>query len=392
MKLTDGNDVLLVMKKKILIVSIVVAILGLFYLCFWFGTRIKKPTPVVENKIDKAINIVPKSGKKGFPFITKDLSQTTEPNSQTYKKLFIWTLNENKMIDTGIIAYASGGFLGYGDNEPVASPNRLYTAYVDIPNERLNIISHETLEKVVVSKPGVEYISGWSTDSNRIVYYVNNRNIETVKTKIEGMEGADWTENEEFSKEAPGFYLFDLETGKTTYLYPLTTFDSFVDSRRILSNLENNYEGFELHNKLVIFNTETFEADYSTFKEEGDSKNGQFSFYNRGGLTKWAYTGKMGLVLADYPNTKGEIITTNGSSPQFSPDGAKIAFSTGNNAESIDLYDIQTKSISRLTEGRYSHWMDDKNILIEVMGQNNTVKYNVMNIETKELKPIPSIE
>ena len=407
MKLIDGNDVLLIMKKIIPIVSIVIVTIGSLYLCFWFGQKTQKPIvlntdkgPVqggsfeIKNNVEENNWIRPKSNKIGFAFAEKDKSQTEEPYKFIYGKLFIWIMDENKMIDTKIIVY-NNGFTPYGYSTPMTSPDRLYTAYIDTPNQKLNIISHETLDKKIISTSRVENISGWSSDSSKIVYFIEgSKNIVTNKTETRDMEGGDWMVNEIFDKDIQsGFYMFDLKTGKTTFLYPLTTFDSFIDSKRILSEVEYYDYDNKRHEKLVIFDTETFEANYSTFKEDVlDNGNSIWQYDYTKDLSKWVYAyqnwkndnSKVEVRLANWPDSKGERVSLGERSqrPKFSPDGSKIAYCDGTNI--IQLYDIATKNTISLANGGDFNWMDNKNILIGKSG--------VVNIETKELKPIPLIE
>lgn len=303
----------------------------------------------------------PSSSQKGYPVV-----KPTNKNS-LYGELYIYSLStkELRQVDKEV-QYGSGG--DSGSSNPIPSPNLLHTAFIDT-SSNLWIISNETLEaKKVTQTGGVNFISGWSPDSTKIIYQIFE---DTIGIRADGFGGLPQMK-EQFNPNLDfGFFVLDIDLGTTKKLYPLESFQEFIDKYKVLV----------LHNdNLIIFDINTFEADYNFVKEKFGFGANQFDISSDG--KKWTYTlsrnptDDANIIYTDFPQKEGEVIDsgdwTEVQFPKISPSGKKIAYAkrTGYIEPGIPnfaiwVYDATSKSkLKYNVEGFPEHWVDEQTLIV----------------------------
>lgn len=310
---------------------------------------------------------------KGYP-ITKWIENTNT------RKLSIYPFFTGKLTETDIIVDAGGGGVGFGDADPVVSPDLKYTAYVDNETNNLWLLTNETLEKQkIITKDGRILISGWSPDSKKIVFFVYEGSF----------QGGIITD-----KPGLGFYLYDKDSGKSNKL-PIDSFVSFIDNQRILVN------SFDQPPKdhLIVF-------DIESFKESNDIVTDhlvQISITDDGKY--WTYTYSYSdnsdksmsrIIYAKFPDKEGTVIAQGGFAdvqfPKISPRGTKIAYikkakdSKNFVDEVVWVYDTEEKTNKRFVDGRPENWANENILIFSTFdgsgGINGASKYYYINIDT----------
>ncbi len=304
----------------------------------------------------------PVSKKTGFTFSRLDPAKNGS-------LLFTYSIADKKLHEHKNVLALTGYYtVGSGTSDPHNSPNHLYAVYIDQEKQNLWLLSHETLEKKQITEQGkVAYITGWSPDSKKILYQVADN---TIKSQTEGM-GYPESKIQFDPSLNSGFFLFNIETGETKKLSPLTHVETFIDEQRVLA--KPVYES----DRLVVFDTETFEADFGFIKELFPFGASQFQFQKDG--KKWTYTlsrnptNDANIIYADFPNKEGiEIDKGNWADVQFpylSPEGSKIAYlrregyrEPGVPNEVIWIYDTKSQSNKGYIPGFIETWVNENTI------------------------------
>ncbi|PJA87101.1 MAG: hypothetical protein CO141_01250, partial [Candidatus Moranbacteria bacterium CG_4_9_14_3_um_filter_42_9] len=278
-------------------------------------TVISKPTvqpatPTKEIPVWKA----PTSNKQGYPIY-----------SATDKNLKIFDLGTKTLKDAGALINCCGGELGLGNSDPLVSPDLRFTAYIDGDAHDLWVLSNETLVKTKISTGGnVTYITAWSPDSSKILYYSQKDSLASIKNAM-----APWDTVEKFSPQSlSGFVLKDIKTSQTTALTPLDYVIGFVGNGTLLAKTGDASE------RLVTFDIGKFSADYSLITESFGFGSMQFSLSQDG--KKWAFhysanpTDDANIVFASFPQKMGVTVDSGTWAevqwPVISKDGSKLLY------------------------------------------------------------------
>lgn len=334
----------------------------------------------------------PISNQKGYPIIT-------ESSQKNAKELSIYSLSSQKITPTNAIITWGGGSSGVGSSDPLASPDLLYTSYIDDVTRNLWLISHETLERKQITKTGgVSHISGWTPDSKKVIFYIPPDSITTMTQGYGGL-----TENlVKFNPDLDsGFFLFDIDSGGTKKLYPVEYFEAVVDNDRILVRTTDQY----YNKRLILFNFNTFEANYGYVKEEFGYGANQFNFTADG--SKWTYTlsrnptTDANIIYAQFPNKEGEQIDTGSWAetqfPLISPKGSKVAFSRRDSyAEpglpnyAVWIYDTSSKQKTKHNvEGWAKLWVDENRLIVIASNASKHENYlSVLDVNTGNVTKI----
>lgn len=328
--------------------------------------------------------IRPESIKKGYPILNPETNM-----------LDIFLVDLKDLKNTNKKAVGGGGASGYGATDPVASPDLFFTAYIDKDTQQLNLLSHETFKEAILT-PGekVAYIFGWSPDSRKIIYSITS---DTLATRREG-PGGQWEGKEQFdSQRDPGFFVFDIVTGKKTKLSPIEYIESFIDGNRILVKARGEEY---MSKRLIVFNLDTFEADYGLLKDEYGFGASQYSF-PLNGLT-WTYTysknptNDANIIYADFPTKEGiEIDTGNWAEVQFpfiSPQGTKVAYwkqegyvTEGSPRYAVWIYNVETRTKERYGEGMMVRWVDENRLIYRIQNQSvSDSTFYLFDLKTRE--------
>lgn len=320
------------------------------------------PTIPAENKFPLSWE-EPISGNKIIPIIKNNT-------------LYFYSLNEKKLLSVSYKISGVGGESGKGDNIPLLSPDGQYTVFIN-PNDNntLYLISGSLGEKKLTEYP-IEFLTDWSPDSKKILYYVDDDNLFCRKFFCEGMGGQadEWEATEKFTKNAfPGFHIFNIETGIDTFLFPLNDADQFIDDNRIVTIVEQDD-----NDRLVAFNIDTFEADFSLINYIIPFGGHQRSFTSDGKYWVFSYsnnpTSDMSIIYAKFPDKDGVTIESGGwanvQSPLISSDGEYIIYlkrgqmiEPGVYSELTRVWDTKSKKIIKELEGDLQYWIDSKSFL-----------------------------
>jgi len=347
-------------------------------------TEINPGIPQVAEKPQKWA--LPKSGKQGYP-------------NWTENKLGIYDISNKNLKSTNIEVEAGSGAMDLGETTPEASPNLLYTAYIDRNTKDLWIMSNETLEKVVVpNTQNITYITGWSPDSRTLVYYFAPRNITSAK---DGMM-VDFDVVEKFDSNAEyGFFALEVETGQITHIKPIDNVVAVLSYSEVLTRFQEN--------KLVIFDFKNFTADYGTIEDTFGFGVGQFNFSKDSSV--WTFSGSqnptedMYIVKTEFPNKTGTVVDAGGWAdvqwPILSQDGKLIAYQRSEfsdefktNMDALWWINAEGKP-EKLTMGRPLAWVDKDTLIIErsvMFGGKLTAEKALFHIPTKKTYNFTMIE
>lgn len=326
----------------------------------------------------------PDSKEQGFPIPTKE----TKPNT---RRFLIYSLSKDKTLPVDYNVQGAGGAMGYGETSPLASPDLLYTVFINEEDKNLWLLSNETLQaKRITDFGGVSYISGWSKDSKKIIF---NIGADSITSQTQGMGGYPETKIQFKTNLNPGYFIFNIETGELKKLYPIESFEAFIDNERILTRATD--QGSK--DRLIVFNTNTFEADYGFVKDKFGFGNLQFNFTNNG--EKWTFTASKNptndayIVYADFPSKEGETVDSGQWAdvqfPILSPDGNKISYSrkegyisSGIPKQVAWVYDVKNKTKKGYIEGWPKVWINNHSLIVF------NDSYYILNTETGESKKI----
>lgn len=334
------------------------------------------------------------------PTSTEQIIPVWEENEYP-AKLYLYSLNRKKLITTNYEVSPTGGSLYHGSKDPVASPDGKYVAFINSnDNDSLYIIAGGTLEIRKITTIPVEYITTWSMDSSKLVYHHRSAvGDDGGLDDLSSRYGYGDRRIEKFEKDAtPGFYLFDLATGTNTSLWPLKEVDKFIDSNRLLCPIDIEIGTDKNVSKIVLFDVNKFEADYSTLGNIiNDDSLGQFSFSQDGKY--WAFsdfTNGSKIILAEFPSKKGTVVdetTEEGSSvqtPLLSPGGQYLSYEKNVRANEVAggvshiiIWDISSSKPIKELEGSQYRWLGDSTLL--------TSDNETYNIITDTLEKIPEV-
>lgn len=310
----------------------------------------------------------PESEEKGYPVLGKDNS------------LSVYSLSTGKLVPTKYKSTGVGGSAGNGSSNPLASPNLLYTVFINATEGQsgdIYLLSNSTLEaRKITTDSSVSYISGWSPDSKRFIYFGGGG---TISERTRGQGGFPTGKTQFAQSHGTGFFSFDIESGETKNLYPVDYFETFIDNNRILVRAADP----GTNDNLVTFNLDTFEADYGFVKEKFPYGAMNFSISPDG--SKWTYmlsrnpTTDMSIIFADFPNKEGVDVDSGTWAefqfPKISSDGKKIAYSKrdgylgeGNPKYATWVYDTVTKNKTKYDVDGYVQTFIDNMIIIGFPG------------------------
>lgn len=331
----------------------------------------------------------PKSIQKGYPIV-----KFTPTDQQPKRNLYIYSFSTKSLRNTNLLLGGSGRDTIHGRLDAVPSPDMLYTAYVD-SNYTLWILSNETLQAQQVTQTKGTNIIGWTPNSKKLLYNIDKS---TILTSTHGM-GSGPTGVINFDKnDAGGVFVFDIYSGAMQKLSPINDTNEIIeiiDNSRLLTNVDST------GGKLIVFNFDTFQADYGFVKEEFGFGADQHTFSADG--KKWAYTlsrnptTDANIIYADFPNKEGLVIESGEwayvQRPIISQDGFRVVYAKREGLTQIGiprnftyLYDATTKIKKQLIEGNPLKWADSSTIIITRPnaedGSADALEYYLVDIKT----------
>lgn len=311
--------------------------------------------------------------------------------------LFVYDRNSKKLIETKYKTSDAGGAAGLGSDNPLMSPDNGQIVFIGT-NRNLFLLTAGVAEAKKLTDYPVSYITGWSPNSQRILFSTVTEDNLVSRKQPEGMgEYPEWDTSESFKKgNSPGFHIFDLKTGVDTNLYPLTSAEKFVDNNRIMSFVKQYTNDDKGMDRIVLFNVDTFTADYSLVKGEIPFGGQQITFDAQGKM--WAFTdnstphgtdGQMMIKYAIFPDRLGTTIASDSwalvQDPIISSNGKYVAYAKrgemikqGQFKNLTVVWDtVSNKEVGQFV-GWTKFWVDNKTFLAirNPTGANNSALDN----------------
>jgi hypothetical protein len=319
--------------------------------------------------------------------------------------LYTYSLTNKKLQATEYNATWGSGASGFGSDDPLLSPDGKLIVFINKgDNDCLYILPAGSQKALKITEYPVRYINSWSSDSSKILFYSDPDNL-AIRKSSSGMGGPSlntWEVDETFIKVSfPGFHSFNINNGVDTYIPQLLTADKFIDSNRIL--VEINQDEDNKKQRLVIFNVDTFVADYSTVNYEIKDFVLQKSFSSDGNF--WAINTDDGntengnkIIFTKFPLKTGDLVYSGYWSevqnPILNHDGKYLAFlkkgeevSAGINSYNTIIWDSSSKENIKELTGSPQYWIN--NILIIYISESGNnpsslSSISLFNVDTQE--------
>lgn len=324
------------------------------------------------------------------------------------RELVLVSLNGGQEIRPDISDFRfGGGHLGYGSTDPLNAPDLFKVAYID-SELRIHVMNTKGDVDLLISEDlEVDYISGWSTDSEKLLFHVRGDTIDRTLNPDGMMYEIPDTVAYNKAGNPNGFYLFNLATGELRHLSVMerTQFYSWIDADRILVN-NSPYNS----DRYVIFDTDSYVADFSLIGSDIEKDFGtQYSFSQDG--SKWAITWHGGdggtnsasIVLADFPEATGvEIMKANFAQiqgPIISPDGRQVAFRGYDEVNGpLYTYLYDGSDVEKVIDGFPRAWVSNTEFLVvetdpsHATNPQMSARLFVYNTETRSATQVHSFE
>lgn len=381
---------------------IVLVILGIFY---FLSLNQKKETSSINQK-ELPVQVQKENSDSTVSW-SKPVSIDQVIPIVKEDTLYLYSLTDKKLQSTQYKTSWGSGSSGFGQDNPLPSPDGKFVMFINNgDNHRLYLLAAGSQQALKITEYPVQYITGWSSDSSKILFYADTDNLITRKDVQNEMGGGPyptWETSETFIKgSASGFHSFNVNNGLDVYLYPIKTAEKYIDQNRIL--VELNQHGDEKKKRLVIFNVDTFTADYSTVNYEIKDFALQNSFTGNGNY--WAINTDDGttengskIIFAKFPSKQGDLVDSGSWSqvqrPLLNFDGKYLAYTKkgeqlrdGVNANKTLIWDISSKKIIKELNGYPQYWVDNNTILIGISefesNPNSFSSFSLVNINTQE--------
>lgn len=377
-----------------LLVLILGIVIGMLIHRKWIAdnTVIKKTTEYVSHLNSRWQKM--SSRKTGFPVVNRNTGV-----------LSVYDIEGKTIRSTGTKVEWGKEEIATGTSSPLPSPDYLFTAFIDAEDKRLWILSNETLEKQAVTNGPVDFITAWSPSGRKILFSVRE---DTVETRLTGESGFDTATGsatlESFDRlRAPGFYIFNVESGAVSSALPFKEAESFVSDETVFFTTST-----ETGNSVAMndFNLQKFAVSYGRTTSL-QRQTGQYNFSRDGRF--WTFISSQGIgknttiMYAPYPSLEGTEIDSGrwaeAQWPKISPNGTKLAFlkqenitATGTPDYFVNLHDLGTGATSPLVPARNYWWLDDSRMIVENSSGEPGIgnpSFSVLNIFTRQLTKIP---
>ncbi len=372
---------------------------------FYLGTNFKqktvvqepaKPTEIEDSKKPENTSTwsMPVSTEQGIPIVKNE-------------KLYVYHLNSKTSQDTGYITSSGSGTLGQGGDRPILSPDGKFIAFINKQdNSRLYLLPISSKQALKLTDYPVAYLTDWSKDSTKILFYLS---YDSLASRKDG-PGADLTAVEKFNPaHQTGFHTFSITDGKDTNIYPISGAQNgyifnvfgFIDTSRLL--VEYEMPGYQETVRHVLFDTNTFVADYLTLSTQKPDFATQRSFSANG--TLWAHTSDsnstdkgVDIMFSNFPSWDGvivdsapfahiqrPIINSTGKLLAYQKRGAEVK--PGMFAEKTIFWDTSAKKKISEINGRPLYWVTDNQFLVGIINfqddQNGFQSYDLYDVTTK---------
>ncbi len=342
---------------------------------------------------------LPPSTRQSVPLVVR--ANPSDPQTNTLY-LYDWKEHASRSVDTNVKSY--GGLIHCGEQDPLPSPDFLYTAYVDRDNT-VYILSHETLEKKAVyqaNKYALLYLHAWSSDSRTLVF--------CQQPQIGEDHG--FVPLPPVEEMPPRYYFFDTTSGmlKNIPAAAQVALGSFIDTENIIAyvslppsletvktallidTLSSNQKLFDQKLGLTVSSsTSTYDPEYSS------SLDGSVVTYTLATLGSDHFVnpppglklrGESSVMMVN-TDAQTRTVLDQGSFAQYqpsyiSPRGSKIAYEEiiRNGSDVIWIYDTVTgqKQAKSYDASRPLRWLDEDTLLFVTYGPKSEETFRTLTV------------
>ncbi len=283
-----------------------------------------------------------------------------------------------------------GGSLGQGSSGPELAPDMQKFAFAR--EGVLKLVSVDGATERVIPLANVEYVTGWSPDSSKMIAYVSSKSIENLFAQGGPGSPVKLEVTVDLTQPTGGFYLIDFNKNTLRHMSELDGMlvHSWVDADSlIISDGAGQYENF------MYYNLATQKVSTETVKKLNDVFGHQMSFSANG--SKWSTVtsviknnlDKAQITMGNFPNfgdiARIEVPWARKQGPVMSPSGDKVAIwgSPGDGTVG-DVYIYRGTTLDYVAKGRPSRWIDNDRLVF--VNEDAVYTYNFATSETKQLK------
>ena len=337
-----------------------------------------KSTQVITNE-EKNIENTPvkispiTSSYKAYVAVSSDSLVSVYPVDKKYEK---YSLPEYGKV-------FSGGSLGFGDTGVVLAPD--LEKFAILNSGKVTIHAVDKSVKVELPIEDVQYITGWSLSSSKLLVYARPNTIKS-RFESEGMMAAPDIVTLNSTNTLDGFILIDFVAGT---ILEMSELDGMLVHAWSSDDSLIGSIGFGQNEEFVHYSLSEKIADRKKVSIFNEVFGSQMSFSRDG--KKWATVTSVAkndlssaqVTLGNFPNFGdiGKVVVNwaQRQGPVLSPNGevlALLGYEILNGP--VYLYLYKGDQIEQVTEGRPMFWIDDSQ-LIFVKGE----KVFIYNIDAK---------
>lgn len=341
------------------------------------------------------------TGLSGMLAEKDQLKQNIFPVTSSYKAF----VQENKEglidvtpLDNSIEPYTvskygkiyEGGALGLGNTGLELAPDLQKFAFFE--DGKVFIVSTDGKKELKIDLTGIQYINGWSADSNLLLVYVSSN---LIKNNLDS-GGPGYEPPDKFAVDqnvAPsGFILIDFKNGSMRHMVELDgmlVYSWTGSDGLIISSGMGQYEFF------VYYSLAEKMVDRNAVNSLNEVFGQQMSFTEDG--KKWATVTSVKknsteiakATIGNFP-TMGDIASiefpwASRQRPRLSPQGNMLAlmgYEILNGPQYVYLYD--GKDIKQIAEGMPEVWIDESQLLYRTT--DSVFIYNLLTKESTKLR------
>lgn len=316
------------------------------------------------------------SSYKAYVDVSSDKLVTVYPVDKKYER---YSLPEYGEV-------FSGGALGFGDTGVVLAPD--LEKFAILSSGKVTIHAVDKSVKIELPIEDVQYITGWSLNSSKLLVYARPNTIKS-RFESEGMMAAPDIITLNSTNALDGFILIDFVSGT---IHEMSELDGMLVHAWSSDDSLIGSIGFGQNEEFVYYSLSEKSADRKKVSIFNEVFGSQMSFSRDG--KKWATVTSVAkndidsaqVTLGNFPNFGdiGKVVVgwARRQGPVLSPSGEVLAlygYEVLNGPTYLYLYTgDQGDEIKQVTEGRPRFWIDNSQLIFTREG-----RVFMYNIDTK---------